>query len=75
MTAVVIGNRGIELSRDTKKFCRWSACVAFSSDETFAEAPLSAAEWAVALRFVELLQAQPGRHVGYYDYLDRCASI
>ena len=25
-----------------------------------AEAPWSAAEWAVALRFVELLQAQPG---------------
>ena len=27
-----------------------------------AEAPWSAAEWAVALLFVELLQAQPGRH-------------
>ena len=27
----------------------------------FAEAPWSAAEWAVALLFVKLLQAQPGR--------------
>ena len=32
----------------------------------FAEAPWSAAEWAVALRFVELLQAQLGRQVPYY---------
>ena len=31
-----------------------------------AEAPWSAAEWAGALRFVELLQAQPGRHGAYY---------
>ena len=31
----------------------------------FAEAPWSAAEWAVALRFVELLQAQPDRHGTY----------
>ena len=30
-----------------------------------AEAPWSAAEWAVALLFVELLQAQPGRHRRY----------
>ena len=30
-----------------------------------AEAPWSAAEWAVALLFVELLQAQLGRQVGY----------
>ena len=28
-----------------------------------AEAPWSAAEWAEALLFVELLQAQPGRHL------------
>ena len=31
----------------------------------FAEAPWSAAEWAEALRFVELLQAQPGRYLAY----------
>ena len=31
----------------------------------FAEAPWSAAEWAVALLFVELLQAQLGRQVAY----------
>ena len=31
-----------------------------------AEAPWSEAEWAVALRFVELLQAQLGRQVPYY---------
>ena len=30
-----------------------------------AEAPWSEAEWAVALFFVELLQAQPGRHARY----------
>ena len=30
-----------------------------------AEAPWSAAEWAVALLFVELLQAQLGRQVAY----------
>ena len=33
---------------------------------TIAEAPWSAAEWAGALRFVELLQAQPGRHGTYH---------
>ena len=32
------------------------------------EAPWSAAEWAVALLLVELLQAQLGRQVPYYYY-------
>ena len=36
-----------------------------------AEAPWSAAEWAGALRFVELLQAQPGRHGAYYTNLQK----
>ena len=34
----------------------------YSRKPIIAEAPWSAAEWAEALRFVELLQAQPGRH-------------
>ena len=38
-----------------------------------AEAPWSAAEWAVALRFVELLQAQPGRHGTCHHLL--CKSV
>ena len=37
-------------------------------------APWSAAEWAGALRFVELLQAQPGRHGAYYTTnLQKCS--
>ena len=47
--------------------CQWLfQGVGVSRAFSIAEAPWSAAEWAEALRFVELLQAQLGRQVPYY---------
>ena len=41
----------------------------------FAKAPWSEAEWAVALLFVELLQAQLGRQVAYYEQQQQSIDI
>ena len=46
--------------------CAGEAALAGLPGLKVAEAPWSVAEWAVALRFVELLQAQPGRHGTYH---------